>query len=172
MIRPADINDAAAIARIYNYYVTETDISFETEPVSEDEMRSRITGISSRFPYIVYDNNGTVEGYCYAHPWKERAAYRLTLETTVYVDISKRGKGIGTQLMTQLIDECRRNGCHALVACITGSNAASLSLHRRLGFRQVSRFPEVGFKHGRFLDVIDCQLTLLSSHDPSFSSLA
>lgn len=98
--------------------------------------------------------------YCYAHLWKEREAYSKTLETTVYLAPEACHKGIGPLLMTHLIDECRRQGYHALIACITADNLSSLRFHQRLGFRQVSRFSEVGRKFDRWLDVIDLELIL------------
>lgn len=159
-IRIVTPQDAAQIAAIYNEYVLHTDISFETEPLSADEMRGRIESISANFPYYVYEEDGRVLGYCYAHPWKERAAYSHTLETTIYLSIDAQGHGIGRALMNHLIEACRRAGFHALVACITGGNERSIALHRRLGFHQVSHFPQVGRKFGRWLDVVDLQMML------------
>lgn len=160
MIRGVELSDAKAIADIYNRYVTESVISFETEPLTEDEMRLRIADISSGFPYFVWEQDGEIAGYCYAHPWKERAAYGRTLETTVYLAPQYTRRGIGSRLMARLIEECRAAGYRALIACITGGNEASIALHRELGFRQVSCFEKVGFKFGRELDVVDMELLL------------
>ena len=118
MIREVRPEDTGSITAIYNEYVAHSVITFETEPVREEEMRSRITGIVSHFPYFVYETEGKIAGYCYAHAWKERAAYRYTLETTVYLASEYQGKGIGKQLMQTLINECRHRGYHALIACI------------------------------------------------------
>ena len=159
-IRPVTPQDAAAIAAIYNEYVLKTDISFETEALSAEEMRGRILDISADFPYLVFEEEGRVLGYCYAHAWKERAAYSRTRETTIYLAPEAQGRGIGTRLMGRLIEACREGGFHALVACITGGNEPSIALHRRLGFRQVSCFPQVGRKFGRWLSVVDLQLML------------
>lgn len=160
MIRKAEISDAAAIASIYNRYVTGTDITFEEEPVPVDEMAARIAGISSCFPYLVWEEDGEVLGYCYAHAWKGRSAYRYTAETTVYLAPCAVGRGIGTALMSHLVAECRSIGLKALVACITDGNAASNALHEKLGFRQASHFEKVGMKFGRWLDVVDYELIL------------
>lgn len=160
MIRKVTIQDAQAIADIYNEYVLNSVASFETEPITELEMRKRIEEISSKYPYYVYEDTGEVKGYCYAHSWKERAAYKQTWETTIYVAADLQGRGIGTKLMNLLIEECRQAGAHALIACITGGNEKSILLHQQLGFRQVSQFPEVGMKFGRWLDVVDFQLLL------------
>lgn len=83
MIRDVKPQDATAITKIYNEYITNSIISFETEPLTEEDMLSRILQISSKYPYLVYETGGIVVGYCYAHAWKERAAYRYTAETTV-----------------------------------------------------------------------------------------
>lgn len=160
MIREITVQDAPAIAKIYNEYVQNSVISFETEPVSVPEMRRRIEEISARYPYLVYEEAGIIVGYCFAHGWKTRAAYSRTWETTVYVDATAQGKGIGSELMRLLIERCRMAGAHALVACITGSNEKSIMLHQRLGFQRVSNFRQVGMKFGRWLDVVDFQLLL------------
>ncbi len=160
VIREVDQRDAAEIAAIYNHYVVSTTVSFETEPLSPEDMLRRIRNLSSGYPYFVAVVDGRVEGYCYAHPWKERAAYSLTWETTVYLRDGIGRSGLGRMLMTRLIDACRQRGCRSLIACITAENEASVSFHRSLGFMQVSDFKKVGFKLGRFLDVVDFQLLL------------
>ena len=144
MIRQVELQDAKAITNIYNEYVLHSVATFDTEPVQEEEMRARIAEISSRFPYFVYEEDKEITGYCYAHTWKERSAYRYTLETTVYLSPGHTGKGIGMLLMQRLIEACRENGYRALIACITEGNEASNILHERLGFKQVSHFTKVG----------------------------
>ena len=106
------------------------------------------------------EERGRVVGFCYAHPWKERAAYCNTLETTIYLDPSVHRQGVGTALMRQLIADCRAMGCRALIACITGENTSSIAFHSRLGFERVSLFRSVGYKMGRWLDVVDMELLL------------
>lgn len=164
MIQPIDpARDAEAITSIYRPFVTDTDISFEREdePPTADEMRQRLESFLGEFPGFLWrEPDGTVVGYCYAHPWKERAAYNPTLETTVYINPAYARRGIGRKLMEALIDECRRRGTVSLIACITAGNEASCALHAALGFRQVSYFSAVGRKFGRWLDVVDYQLLL------------
>ena len=160
MIREVRPDDAAQIAGIYNRYILETTISFETQPLSAEDMRKRIEEISSNFPYFVAESDGKIIGYCYAHPWKERAAYCKTLETTIYLASEAKGKGLGARLMTQLIKECRNRGYHVLIACITAENEESCRFHERLGFKKVSHFEQVGQKFGRWLDVADYELIL------------
>lgn len=159
-IRNVTAADTKAITDIYNRYVTDSVVTFETKPLTEADMLHRIKETSAHHPYFVCEDNGNVAGYCYAHPWKERAAYSHTLETTVYISPKYHRMGIAQRLMDRLIDECRSRGYHALIACITGDNEASISLHRKLGFKQVSLFKEVGMKFGRWLDVTDYELVI------------
>lgn len=160
MIRPVTLQDAPDIVAIYNEYIAHSTITFDMNPLTTQEMQQRISEISQRYPYFVYEEDGIVEGYCYAHAWKEKEAYNRTLETTVYLSPAFTGKGIGRELMQRLTDECRRRGVHALIACITSENTASCHFHAALGFRQVSSFKEVGMKFGRWLDVADYELIL------------
>lgn len=160
MIRTVNENDADRIAEINNDYILHTTISFDTATITAEEMRKRIRSIAATHPYFVLELDGQVEGYCYAHPWKERAAYSKTWETTIYLSEAAQGKGYGTELMNRLIDESRRLGAHVLIACITAENTGSERFHIGLGFKQVSHFQQVGMKFGRWLDVDDFQLTL------------
>lgn len=160
MLRKVKFSDASCITAIYNRYIAETTISFETECLTEEKMLERIRDISEKYPYFVWEENGKPAGYCYAHQWKERAAYSRTLETTIYIDAQWQRRGIGRRLMEALIEECRAQGYHALIACITGDNGTSIKMHERLGFTKVSCFKEVGHKHGRVLDVVDLELLL------------
>lgn len=160
VIRRVSAQDAGAIADIYNAYVLDSVATFEVEPLSRLEMSRRIEDVSSRYPYLVCEADGAVCGFCYAHQWKDRAAYERTWETTVYVAGASVGRGVGKRLVARLIEECRSAGAHALVACITGGNESSIHMHQGLGFRQVSHFSQVGVKFGRWLDVVDFQLLL------------
>lgn len=160
IIRQVELRDAARITEIYNYYILHCTASFETEALTEKDMETRIRTISEEFPYFVLEEGGVVQGYCYVHDWKERAAYKGVVETTVYVAREARGRGYGRKLMEQLVAACRERGYRALIACITGENTGSLAMHKRLGFTQVSHFKDVGMKFGRLLDVIDYELVL------------
>ena len=162
MIREVTLHDAAAIAAIYNDYILHSTISFETEPLTVEAMRDRIAHIAADYPYFVAEEEGVVTGYCYAHPWKERAAYGHTLETTVYLSPQSQNRGLGKQLMQRLIDECRHRGYRALIACITGNNETSRAFHARLGFTKVSLLQELGYKLGQCLDVVDYELLLVA----------
>lgn len=160
IVRPIMQSDAEAITEIYNHYIKETAITFEVEPITAEEMASRIREISTNFPYFVYEEKGKVLGYCYAHLWKQRAAYSKTLETTIYLDKNATGRGIGSLMVKHLIELCREQGYHALIACITEGNEASVRMHEKLGFKQVSEFKEVGRKFGQWLGVVDLEFLL------------
>lgn len=166
MIRKVQTGDAAAITSIYNEYVLSSTATFDTETQTETGMRERLTAISARFPYFVYEEDGEVAGYCYAHEWKAKAAYAHTLETTVYVKRGYTGRSIGRKLTEHLIEACREQGFGVLIACITAENAVSIRLHERLGFRRMSYFEAVGRKFGRLLDVTDYVLHLNPSGSP------
>ena len=159
-VRPVSPDDAAALAAIYNYYVRETVISFETEALSVEQMRARIVQTAAEFPYLVCEQDGRVLGYACAHRWKERAAYNQTWESSIYLHHEWCARGMGRALMESLVPLCREAGCRALIACITAENQASVAFHEALGFRQVSLFPAVGCKFGRLLDVVDLYLPL------------
>ena len=160
MIRKVKPDDAHDIALIYNYYIENSTITFETSPVSSEDMAGRIADLLEKYPYFVYEESRRVVGYCYVSSWKKKAAYSKTVESTVYIDKKFLSKGIGRALMNKLIDELREKSFHAIIACITIPNPISVKLHEELGFRQMSEFKEVGYKFGKWLDVGDWELLL------------
>ena len=153
MIRPATSADAAAIAAIYNHYVTGTTITFEEEAVSVAEMAARIANVTAQFPWYVWERDGEVAGYAYATPWRVRSAYRFSVETTVYVAPGHARKGIGLQLYASLIETLRGNGIQVALGGIAQPNPASVALHERLGFEKVAHFKRVGRKFEQWIDV-------------------
>jgi len=160
MIRKVKPEDAQDIALIYNYYIENTTITFETSSVSSEEMACRIADISQQYPYLVYEESDKIAGYCYVSSWKKKTAYSKTVESTIYIAKGFQGKGLGRALMKELINELREKSFHAVIACITIPNPISVKLHEELGFRQVSEFKEVGYKFGKWLDVGDWELLL------------
>lgn len=159
-IRPATANDAAAICAIYNHYIENTVISFEESPLSCEQMAERIATVTAAYPWLAAVSDNRVVGYAYANRWKSRSAYRYCVESTIYLDPAAAGRGIGKVLYTELLDRLRRQGIRVVIGCIALPHPASVALHERLGFRQVSHFSRVGFKFGRWIDVGDWQLTL------------
>ena len=160
MIRTLRPEDAPAIAAIYAHYVAETTISFETVPPTIEQMEERLTHIIQHYPAVVWEEDGEILGYSYAHAWKERAAYAHSWETSIYLAPKAMHRGIGRALMLELINRSKAQGCHVLIACITGDNAGSRKFHEKLGFSPASHFKQVGYKFGRRLDVTDYQLLL------------
>ena len=153
MIRNVHPDDAEAICGIYNHYVLNTTITFEEEPVSVETMRQRVRDVTHSFPWILADENGIVAGYAYACPWKTRSAYRHTVESGIYLHKDSMGKGVGTLLYGELLRLLREGGFHAVIGGIALPNPASIALHEKLGFVNIGRFKEVGFKFGKWIDV-------------------
>jgi phosphinothricin acetyltransferase len=160
VIRVCQSADAAAIADIYNHYIRETVITFEETPVSPAEMERRIADIGARYPWLVYEYDGAVVGWAYATEWKTRTAYRFSVETTVYLADSHRGRGTGTALYEALIAELKARNVHTAVGVIALPNSASVALHEKLGFAKVGHVTEVGRKFDRWVDVGYWQLIL------------
>jgi phosphinothricin acetyltransferase len=153
MIRQATRQDADQIAAIYNYYVERTVITFEEELVTAAEMAERIARVSAAHPWMVLEEGQKLCGYAYATRWRERAAYRHSVESTVYLAPECKGRGLGTILYTALIGRLRSAGVHCVLGGIALPNAASVALHEKLGFRQVADLKEVGQKLDRWVDV-------------------
>jgi L-amino acid N-acyltransferase YncA len=161
MIRPATPGDAAAIADIYNYYVTETVVTFEEQPVSVTEMTERIAEIAqANLPWLVCEHDGRVTGFAYASKWKGRCAYRHSAESTVYLERGATGRGIGRLLYAGLIEQLRTRNLHAVLGGIALPNEASVALHEKMGFTKVAHFKEVGHKLNRWVDVAYWQLLI------------
>lgn len=153
MIRPATPDDAAAIVAIYNHYIATTTISFEEHPVAPQDMAARIRDVSAHLPWLVYERDGVLTGYAYATKWRVRSAYRFSAETSVYVAPGQGGKGIGSALYRELLDELRRREIHMAIGGIAQPNEASVALHESLGFEKVAHFKQVGRKFDRWIDV-------------------
>jgi len=152
-IRSVNLDDAAQIAEIYNYYIQNTHHTFETEPLDVEEMRRRIGGVIEDYPYFVTEENGRILGYIYAAQFKLRQAYAHSVEVSIYVRNEERQTGIGKSLYIKFLDELVETNIHAIVAGIALPNDASVKFHERLGFEKVARFREIGYKLGRWIDV-------------------
>jgi L-amino acid N-acyltransferase YncA len=161
IVRPALVADAEAIARIYNYYVLNTVITFEEEPVSAQAMATRVADTQSlSLPWLVAEIDGAIVGYAYARKWRERSAYRYSRETTIYLERGYEGRGIGKILYSGLLPLLRERGIHVAIGGVALPNEASVALHEKLGFQLVATFRQVGFKHDRWVDVAYWQLLL------------
>jgi L-amino acid N-acyltransferase YncA len=161
-IRPAIPADIPAIAAIYRPAVLEGTASFELESPSDAEMLRRFEAITGGgYPYFVAEIDGRVAGYAYASAYRTRPGYRFTVENSVYVAADAQGKGIGRALLAALIPACTAQGFRLMVAIIGDSaNFASITLHRRAGFRFCGTIHAVGYKFGRWLDSVIMELPL------------
>jgi len=166
VIRLAGEADAAAVQAIYAPYVRDTAISFETEPPTVEEVGRRIRSVLEHAPWLVCERDGAVLGYAYAGRFHARAAYRWSVELTVYVDRAQQRNGLGLALYTALLDGLRLQGFRLAIGSITVPNPASVGLHERLGFRPAALLPAIGFKHGRWHDVGWWSLDLQTLADP------
>jgi len=163
VIRPATEPDLIAITAIYADAVSHGTASYELEPPDLAEMTRRWRALTERgFPYFAAERNGTVLGYAYAGPYRERRAYRFTVENAVYVAGGTRRGGIGRALMERLIETCEQMGFRQMIAVIgDGTNhAASVGLHAALGFRMAGVIEGTGYKFDRWLDTAVMQRAL------------
>lgn len=152
-VRPALLYDAERIRAIYNYEVTHTTATFDLLPRSIEDQRGWLADRSGAFAAIVAVANGDVVGFAALSPYKERAAYRTSVENSVYVDRAYHGQGAGKRLLTELLDIAARSGFHAVFARITATSEASRALHASCGFELVGIEREVGRKFNKWLDV-------------------
>ncbi|HEX3518850.1 MAG TPA: arsinothricin resistance N-acetyltransferase ArsN1 family B [Solirubrobacteraceae bacterium] len=166
LIRAASARDAAACAAIYAPYVSDTAITFETEPPSVEEMAARIAAASQRHAWLVYEDQGRVVGYAYGAAFHGRAAYRWACEVSVYLEPGRRRTGAGRALYEALFARLAARGYRMAIAGMTLPNDASVGLHRALGFEPVGTYRRIGFKHGAWHDVAWTQRVLAPGEDP------
>lgn len=161
-VTAAGAGDMEAVARIYEAEVLHGLATFEEVAPDVAEITARWRAIcAAGLPYLVARRQGSVVGYAYASAFRPRPAYRFTVESSVYVDGAARGQGVGRLLLTRLIARCEAAGWRQMVAVIGGSgNAASIGLHRAMGFDHRGVMQAVGFKHGAWVDTIVMQRAL------------
>jgi L-amino acid N-acyltransferase YncA len=152
-IRRAVKSDSERIAEIYNWYVLNTIVTFETAAVSPEDMKQRIQEKLARYDWIVGECDQQVIGYAYYDSFRVRTAYDHTVETTIYLSRESIGKGFGTKLYSTLLDSAIRHGFREAVGVIALPNPASLVLHQTLGFHEVGVLQSVGYKFGQYVDV-------------------
>ena len=160
-IRPVIEQDAEQIAAIYNWYILNTIISFETEAVSPADMRARIQEKQQKYDWLVAEENDELLGYAYYGAFRARAAYHHTVEATIYLAKQGMGRGLGRQLYSRLIESASDHGFRSLIGVISLPNPASLALHQKLGFVEVGVLKQVGYKFGDYIDVALWQLSIV-----------
>lgn len=160
-LRDAEPADLDTITAIHNHAVVHTTAIWNEHAV---DLADRASWLADRtaagYPVIVAVDDTGVLGYASYAQWRPHSGYRLTVEHSVYVVGGQQGRGIGTTLMTALVDRARAAGMHVMIAGIESGNTASIALHERLGFVEVGRMPQVGAKFGRWLDLSMMQLVL------------
>jgi L-amino acid N-acyltransferase YncA len=161
-IRPANPADVSAITQIYADHVMHGTGTFETDPPNDDEIARRLQAITERgLPWLVAERDDEITGYAYAGPFRARPAYDWLVEDSIYLRSDCLRLGIGSRLLDALIERCTELGFRQMLALIGDStNAASIRLHQRAGFRHIGVMPSVGWKHGRWLDVVIMQRDL------------
>lgn len=156
IVRASTPDDADALAAIYGWHVAHGFGTFEEVPPSPAEMAARRAAIVGKgLPHVVGEREGRVIGFAYAAPFRPRAAYRYTLEDSVYVAQDAQRTGVGTALLSAVLDACANLGVRQVMAVIGDSgNAGSIGLHQALGFEQAGRGEALGYKHGRWVDIV------------------
>ncbi|MHB8522625.1 MAG: GNAT family N-acetyltransferase [Limisphaerales bacterium] len=161
-VRHATRADLSGILEIYNEAVLNTTASYDYEPRTLEHRSAWLDDhVRSNYPvFVAVDGHGRVVGWSALNRFHDRAGYRFTTENSVYVAVDQRGRGIGTLLMPPLIEGARGLGLHAILAVIDATNEPSIRLHARFRFERVGCFKEVGYKFGRWLDVVYMELLL------------
>lgn len=153
LVRPATAADAAACLAIYEPYVRQTVISFETEVPTVPQMAGRIADFAASHAWLVLERDGELLGYAYAHRLGERAAYDWSCETSIYVASAARGLGVGRTLYRALLERLAGRGYRRAFALIALPNPASIAIHEGFGFETVGVLRRVGWKFGAWHDV-------------------
>ncbi|MDB5697754.1 MAG: family N-acetyltransferase [Alphaproteobacteria bacterium] len=152
-LRPATSDDAAAIASIYAPFVSDSAISFETDPPDAAEIAARIRAADASYPWLVASEEGRILGYAYASRFRAREAYRFSVETSVYVLPAAQRRGLATRLYRELIDTLVAQGFTQAMAAIGLPNQASVLFHEAFGFENTGIYRKAGYKLGRWHDV-------------------
>jgi phosphinothricin acetyltransferase len=159
-IRLATDADLVAINDIYNHFVLTCTCTYQEEPEPMEARRAWFKHHGKHHPITVAEMDGQVVGWGSLSPYHHRCAYRFTVENSVYVHKDYHGKGIGSVLLKDLIDRARALDHRVIVAAIDGNQTASVALHAKFGFQKVGHMHNLGFKFGRWLDVIYMELQL------------
>ena len=162
-IRDAEPQDLPHIREIYNHYVRNSTVTFDEKAMTLTELRRKFAKVQKLGqPYIVaVSPSGQVLGYAYVYPWKEKAAYRFTVENSIYLGPASTGKGLGRVLLGELITRSKAAGIKEIIAIIADKGAdGSIKIHRDFGFKDVGHMGRVGFKFGRWLGTYMMQKSL------------
>ncbi|WP_166871299.1 MULTISPECIES: GNAT family N-acetyltransferase [unclassified Salinibacterium] len=162
-LRDATLADLPYVREIYNHYVANSTVTFDEEPQTLKELRAKFQSLQKLgFPFIVAESpGGQILGFAYVYPWKAKAAYRFTVENSIYLGPASTGKGLGTALMAELLTRAKAAGVREVVAVIADKGAeSSIRLHEQFGFTEIGHMGKVGFKFGRWLGTVLMQKSL------------
>jgi phosphinothricin acetyltransferase len=162
-LRDATERDIPDMREIYNHYVANTTVTFDEDPLTLAEMRKKYRIVADlKYPWLVaVSPGGVVLGYAFVTPYRAKAAYRFTVENSIYLGPASTGKGLGAALMKELLARAKAAGIKEVVAVIADRGAdASIALHERFGFKEIGRMGRVGFKFGRWLGTVLMQKSL------------
>jgi L-amino acid N-acyltransferase YncA len=156
VVRDSRDSDLPAITAIYGHAVRFGTASFEYDPPDIDDMaRRRVDILDKGFPYLIAEQNGAVVGYAYANTYRTRPAYRFAVEDSIYIAPDQQGRGVGRMLLPALLTRCAALDLRLVIAVIGDSaSAPSIRLHARCGFSHAGVLPNVGWKHGKWLDTV------------------
>ncbi len=153
-VRQATVQDLPRILEIYAPYVENTAISFEYTVPTLEEFTGRFLGITAQFPWLVWEENGTVLGYAYGSAPFERAAFQWSAEASIYLCPEAQGKGIGKKLYAALEKLLQDQGYRKVYAIITTANAPSVAFHKAVGYRPTATMPDCGYKLGKWYGIV------------------
>jgi phosphinothricin acetyltransferase len=162
-IRDAVTSDLPSVRAIYNHYVLNSTVTFDQEQISLRALRHKFTDAKKLgMPYLVAESpSGQLLGYAYVYPWKEKAAYRFTVENSIYLGPASTGKGLGKALLAELIVKSKEAGLKEIIAVIADKGAeASIAMHKNFGFKEIGHMGKVGFKFDRWLGTVLLQKSL------------
>ena len=166
LIRDADENDLPAILAIYNDVIATSTAIYADDPVTLADRKAWLEARRAQgYPVLVAEIGGEVAGFASFGDFRAWPGYRFTVEHSIHIHADRRGQGVGKELMLALIPRARTAGKHVLIAGVDAANEASIRFHERLGFNRVAHFHEVGFKFGRWLDLVFLELILGPSLD-------
>ena len=162
-IRDATEADLPHIREIYNHYVMNSTVTFDEERMTLAALRHKYKNVTTKkMPFLVAQSpSGQILGYAYVYPWKDKAAYRFTVENSIYLGPASTGKGLGHALLGELITRSKAAGLKEIVAVIADKGAeASIAIHKSFGFKEIGHMGKVGFKFGRWLGTVLMQKSL------------
>ena len=163
ILRAAEVKDCFSICEIYNFYIQNSVVTFDEQLMEVNQWEEKLTYLNKQnFPFIVAEtDNGEILGFAYVAPWRQKSAYRKTVEDSIYLRAAATGKRVGTKLLGELLTRSKASGVKEVVAVISDSGAdSSVRLHEQFGFKKQGHLAKVGFKFNRWLGTILMQKSL------------